>query len=71
MKHRNVSKKVQTINDLLRKQSTEKIDPKDIDLLLGEITIMHSRAELYIRFLRRRITVSLNLLPFLCSYILS
>lgn len=59
MKHRNISKKVQTINDYLRKQGGEKADPKELDLLLGEITIMHARSELYIRFLRRRISVKI------------
>ncbi|XP_076762206.1 conserved oligomeric Golgi complex subunit 4 [Xylocopa sonorina] len=54
-KHRCISKKVQIVNDYLRKSSTERADPKEFDLLLGEITIMHSRAELYIRFLKRRI----------------
>lgn len=58
MKHRSIVKKVQMINDYLRKQGGEKADPKELDLLLGEITIMHARAELYIRFLRRRISVS-------------
>lgn len=59
MKHRSVSKKVQMINDYVRKPNSERTDPKELDLLLGEITIMHSRAELYIRFLRRRVKVSL------------
>lgn len=55
MKHRSISKKVQMINDYVRKPNSERTDPKELDLLLGEITIMHSRAELYIRFLRRRV----------------
>lgn len=38
--------------------SVDKLNPKDIDGLLVEITIMHARAELYIRFMRRRIMVS-------------
>lgn len=38
--------------------SLDKLNPKDIDGLLGEITIMHARAELYIKFMRRRIAVS-------------
>ncbi|XP_012538440.1 conserved oligomeric Golgi complex subunit 4 isoform X1 [Monomorium pharaonis] len=54
-KHRSISKNVQMINEYLRKPSPERLDPKELDLLLGEITIMHSRAELYIRFLKRRI----------------
>jgi len=56
-KQRNISKNVQMINEYLRKSNPERIDPKELDLLLGEITIMHSRAELYIRFLRRRVKV--------------
>lgn len=56
-KHRSISKNVQMINEYLRKPSPERLDPKELDLLLGEITIMHSRAELYIRFLKRRIKV--------------
>ena len=59
MKHRGIPKKVQLINDYMRKQSPEKADPKNLDLLLGELTIMHARSELYIRFLKRRIMVSL------------
>ncbi|XP_011306177.1 conserved oligomeric Golgi complex subunit 4 [Fopius arisanus] len=60
MKNRSIHKKVQSINDYNR-QSTgtsdknDKLDPKFLDLLLGELTLMHTRAELYIRFLRRRI----------------
>lgn len=38
--------------------STDKLNPKDIDSLIGEITIMHSRAELYVKFIKRRVTVS-------------
>lgn len=59
-KQRSISKNVQIINEYLRKPNPERIDPKELDLLLGEITIMHSRAELYIRFLRRKIKVSLD-----------
>lgn len=57
MKQRQIPKKVQAINDQLRKQGVEKANPKDLDMLLGELTIMHARAELYIRFLKRRVTV--------------
>lgn len=71
-KQRQISRRMQKINDYnkstgqtslghFRKpsgSSTEKFNPKDIDGLLGEITIIHARAELYIRFMRRRINVS-------------
>ena len=62
MKHRGISRKVQVINETLRKQTAEKLDPKDFDLLLGEITIMHARAELYTKFLKRRVVVCSSLL---------
>ncbi|XP_015126863.1 conserved oligomeric Golgi complex subunit 4 isoform X2 [Diachasma alloeum] len=61
MKNRSIHNKVQSINDYNRiKPSTsdnknDKPDPKFLDLLLGELTLMHTRAELYIKFLRRRI----------------
>lgn len=35
--------------------STDKLNAREIDNLIGEITIMHSRAELYSRFIRKRI----------------
>jgi len=54
------------INEYLRKPSPERLDPKELDLLLGEITIMHSRAELYIRFLKRRVKVKSLIINFIC-----
>lgn len=63
-KIRQVEKKISQITELMRMSSTssfsklEKIDPKDLDILIAEITMMHSRAELYIKFIRRKITVS-------------
>lgn len=42
--------------------SVDKLNPKDIDGLLGEITVMHYRAELYVKFMRRKVTVCSNLL---------
>ncbi|CAD6216456.1 GSCOCG00004617001-RA-CDS [Cotesia congregata] len=60
MKNRGISKKVQSINEYMRKQMTEKTDPKTLDLLLQELTLMHTRAELYIRFLRRRVVNDLT-----------
>lgn len=59
MRHRAIARKVQIINDQLKKQNTDKVDPKDLDLVLSEITVMHTRAELYIKFLRRRVAVSI------------
>lgn len=62
-KHRQINKKIHQINEIQRMSASssfnkaEKIDPKELDVLIGELTLMHSRTELYIRFLRRRINV--------------
>ncbi|XP_055681003.1 conserved oligomeric Golgi complex subunit 4 [Lutzomyia longipalpis] len=40
--------------------SMDKLNPKDIDSLIGEITIMHSRAELYVKFIKRRVARDLD-----------
>lgn len=75
LKHRQVNKKVNQINEIQRMSSTssfnkiDKIDPKDLDTIIGEITIMHSRSEVYIRFLRRRVTVSRENILFILQYI--
>lgn len=36
--------------------SMDKLSSKDLDILIAELTIMHSRAELYLKFIRRRVT---------------
>ena len=58
--HRNIPQKIHTINELSRSGSskTEHIEPKEIDLLLNEITMIHSRYGLYLRFVQARIHVS-------------
>lgn len=38
--------------------SADKLNPKDIDALIIELTVMHSRSELYFRFMKRRLIVS-------------
>lgn len=64
-KTRQINKKIQIINDLNRMSSSssfsklEKTDPKDLDILIGEITVMHFRTELYIKFIQRKVTVSM------------
>ncbi|XP_060645090.1 conserved oligomeric Golgi complex subunit 4 [Drosophila nasuta] len=35
--------------------SIDKLNPKDIDSIIAEITVMHSRIELFFRFMRRRL----------------
>lgn len=50
---RQVDRKVTDLN-----KSTEKLDPKDLDILIQEITIMHGRIELYLKFVQKKIAVS-------------
>jgi hypothetical protein len=62
-KCRHLEKIVQQVNEYMRTSNiysrpADKLDPKELDLLLGELTIMQSRAELYVRFVRRRVMVS-------------
>lgn len=40
--------------------SMEKLNPKDIDALINEVTLLHSRAEMYGKFIRRRVLVGLK-----------
>lgn len=68
VKHRQVNKKINQISEIQRMSAStsfnkiEKIDPKELDTLISEITVMHARSELYIRFLRRRLSVRNKLL---------
>lgn len=70
-KQRFVQRKVNQISEYMKGQmtsssslghlrkasgSTDKLSAKDLDALIAEVTIMHSRAELYVRFIRRRVT---------------
>ncbi|KAL9925550.1 conserved oligomeric Golgi complex subunit 4 isoform 2-T2 [Glossina fuscipes fuscipes] len=40
--------------------SIDKLNPKDLDAIIAEITLMHSRAELYFRFMKRRVTADIE-----------
>lgn len=59
---RDMNVKLHTIHEISRSSSskTEYIDPKDIDMLLNEITLIHARYGLYLKFIHSLITVSLN-----------
>jgi len=35
-------------------------DPRELDVVLREVVVMNARAEMYLRFLEKRITVSHN-----------
>ncbi|KAJ9583264.1 hypothetical protein L9F63_022397, partial [Diploptera punctata] len=49
-RHRHVDSIVQLVQT-----DNRQLEPKQLDLLLGELTIMHSRSQLYVRFIRRRL----------------
>lgn len=64
-KIRQTDKKISQITEISKMSTSsfsklEKIDPKDLDILIGEITIMHSRMELYIKFIKRKVMVSID-----------
>ncbi|KAH8341310.1 hypothetical protein KR059_002202, partial [Drosophila kikkawai] len=40
--------------------SVDKLNPKEIDAIIAEITVMHARVELYFRFMRRRLQVHIE-----------
>ncbi|SPP81705.1 conserved oligomeric Golgi complex subunit 4 [Drosophila guanche] len=40
--------------------SIDKLNPKEIDAIIAEITVMHSRVELYFRFMRRRMQIHVD-----------
>uniref|UniRef100_A0A8C3VM50 Conserved oligomeric Golgi complex subunit 4 n=1 Tax=Catagonus wagneri TaxID=51154 RepID=A0A8C3VM50_9CETA len=43
-------------NNLMRNSASEKIEPRELDPILTEVTLMNARSELYLRFLRKRIS---------------
>ncbi|KAK7076819.1 Golgi transport complex subunit 4 [Halocaridina rubra] len=60
-KHRRLDAVVSAVRDALRFSGSKETrvdlpDPRDLDTLLGELTLMNARAELYLRFIRRRIS---------------
>lgn len=59
---KDVNSKLHIISELLRSSSskTGHIDPKDIDMLLNQITAIHSRYMLYLRFIHSQINDDLE-----------
>ncbi|XP_051884114.1 conserved oligomeric Golgi complex subunit 4 [Pristis pectinata] len=43
-------------NSMMRSLTMDKIEPRELDTILAEVTLMNARAELYLRFIKRRIT---------------
>uniref|UniRef100_A0A0K8RIP1 Conserved oligomeric Golgi complex subunit 4 n=1 Tax=Ixodes ricinus TaxID=34613 RepID=A0A0K8RIP1_IXORI len=55
-KNKQFKKKAQQIRTLLcSSKQADKLDPRDLDVLLAEVALLNSRAELYIRFIGRRV----------------
>uniref|UniRef100_A0AC35G8L6 Conserved oligomeric Golgi complex subunit 4 n=1 Tax=Panagrolaimus sp. PS1159 TaxID=55785 RepID=A0AC35G8L6_9BILA len=56
IKNRQFEQRTKTVREFLRgNQISEKLDPIALDVLLSEVTLIHTRAELYWRFLKRRL----------------
>ena len=66
-KHRQVHKKISQISEIAKLSNSssfskiEKLDPKDLDILIQEITVMHVRMELYIKFIRRKVMADIEI----------
>lgn len=60
-KHRDFNRRVQVVSAVLNQNRSEaKIDAKEVDSILNELTLLNARTELYARFVRRRVTVKLK-----------
>ncbi|CAH2323868.1 conserved oligomeric Golgi complex subunit 4 [Pelobates cultripes] len=56
IQQRDYHRKFQQVqNSMMRASSTEKIEPRDLDPILAEVTLMSARTELYLRFIKRRV----------------
>ncbi|KAB0804286.1 hypothetical protein PPYR_01256 [Photinus pyralis] len=66
-KHRQLQKKINQISEVAKMSSSssfsklDKLDPKELDILIQEITIMHFRMELYIKFIRRKVLADIEI----------
>lgn len=54
--HRNLKSKVKQVNEYYSNPKTlDKIDPKLLDILLGELTMMHYKVDLFFKFVKRKL----------------
>lgn len=71
-KVRQIKKKLGVVNELSKMSTSssfskiERMDPKELDILIGELSIMHSRAELYFKFVKRKVKVIISHNIFIC-----
>uniref|UniRef100_K9IMU8 Conserved oligomeric Golgi complex subunit 4 n=3 Tax=Desmodus rotundus TaxID=9430 RepID=K9IMU8_DESRO len=56
IKQRNYHQQFRHVQNNLRNSATEKIEPRELDPILTEVTLMNARSELYLSFLRKRIS---------------
>ncbi|XP_069511063.1 conserved oligomeric Golgi complex subunit 4 [Ambystoma mexicanum] len=55
--HRDYHRKFQQVqSSMMRISATDKIDARELDPILAEVALMSARSELYLNFLKRRIT---------------
>nr|CAG4636851.1 EOG090X02VY [Ceriodaphnia reticulata]SVE72827.1 EOG090X02VY [Ceriodaphnia reticulata] len=60
---RQLDKQIRLVSEMLSsngKVSNEKCDPRTLDAVLAELTLLSSRTELYLRFIRKRIASDLE-----------
>ncbi|KAK6627802.1 hypothetical protein RUM44_010281 [Polyplax serrata] len=56
LNYRNVKGKIRQVNEYQNNSKiTDKIDPKSLDILLGELTMMHYKVDLYFKFVKRKL----------------
>ncbi|XP_038610097.1 conserved oligomeric Golgi complex subunit 4 [Tachyglossus aculeatus] len=57
IKQRDYHRQFQLVqNSMMRSSASEKIEPRELDPILSEVTLMNARSELYLRFLKKRIS---------------
>jgi hypothetical protein len=47
----------------IKKEEGKKVEPKELDILLGEVVLLSARMEIYLTFLRGRVAADLSSLP--------
>ncbi|KAM6063870.1 conserved oligomeric Golgi complex subunit 4 isoform 1-T1 [Theristicus caerulescens] len=55
IKERDYHRQFQQVQNSMMRSSAEKIEPRELDPILTEVTLMNARSELYLRFIKRRI----------------
>jgi hypothetical protein len=54
---RDFNRKVNQVSSFMNSKAESKLNPKELDLVLSELTLLNARTELYSRFVRRRVVV--------------